>query len=1069
MSLSPYTEDHLVQQATAEYLECQLGWKSVYAYNTETFGPDGTLGRENDGEVVLTRYLREALETCNPGLPDEAYENAIREIVQVSAAQSTLQTNLEKYDLLRNGVKVTYRDPRGGMETRTLRMFDFNDPENNHFLAVRELWIRGPLYRRRADIVGFVNGIPLLFMELKNIHRNVRRAYDENLSDYKDTIDHIFHHNAFVVLGNGADARIGSYSASFEFFREWKRLNEDEPGVVDMETLLKGVCTKSNFLDLFENFVLFDDSGEKLIKVVAQNQQYLGVNRAIRSVEARHDGGGKLGVFWHTQGAGKSYSMVFFSRKVHRKLGGNFTFLVLTDRDDLDNQIYRTYAGCEVVGEHEDVRADSGKHLKRLLGEHKAYVFSLIQKFNEDVLPDEPYSDRGDIIVVVDEAHRTQYGRLALNQHNALPNALYIAFTGTPLMKDDEITRRVFGGYVSRYGFQRAVEDGATVPLFYDARGEKLGVATSDLNEKLAEKLEQFETGDIDVEQRLERELKRDYHIITAPERLDAIAKDFVTHYSTAWESGKAMFVAIDKITAAKMHGLITKHWKERITDLEGELSVVTDNEKRLTLQRQSAWMAETKIAVVVSEEQGEVGKFRKWDLDIKPHRKQIKEGFETDDGQRIDVESAFKKDGHPFRVAIVCAMWLTGFDVKSLATLYLDKPLKAHTLMQAIARANRVHEGKNNGLIIDYCGILKNLRSALATFAGHTGGEDSSTTEIPAKPQEELLEELLEAINMVRSFLAVKNFQLEDIIDESGFKRNASIIAAKEIINDNDETRKRFEIMARTVFRKFKACLNVSGINDCRSAYDAINIIYKSLQGDREKADISDIIKELHEIVGQNISISEMENGKEERLYDISAIDFERLRQEFTKRPQKNTQVQNLKDAIEKRLAFMLAQNPLRTDFQQHYEKLVAGYNQERDRMTIEQTFEALLKLVADLDEEQERAVREGLDEATLALFDLLKKDHLTPAEITRIKAVAVELHAKLAAELVPIRDWQMKEATRDRVKQTIADFLYSDETGLPASYSEAEITLKSNMVFTHLLYQQQRGTPFGESMIRT
>ena len=242
-----------------------------------------------------------------------------------------------------------------------------------------------------------------------------------------------------------------------------------------------------------------------------------------------------------------------------------------------------------------------------------------------------------------------------------------------------------------------------------------------------------------------------------------------------------------------------------------------------------------------------------------------------------------------------------------------------------------------------------------------------------------------------------------------------------------------------------------------------------KSLQGDREKADISDIIKELHEIIGQNISISEMENGKDERLYDISAIDFERLRQEFTKHPQKNTQVQNLKDAIEKRLAFMLAQNPLRTDFQQHYEKLVAGYNQEKDRVTIEQTFEALLKLFADLDEEQERAVREGLDEATLALFDLLKKDHLTPAEITRIKAVAVELHAKLAAELAPIRDWQMKEATRDRVKQTIADFLYSDETGLPASYSEAEITLKSNMVFTHLLYQQQRGTPFGESMIRT
>ncbi len=1058
-----YTEDNLVQQTTVEYLERQLGWESIYAHNTETFGLDGTLGRMNEKEVVLTRYLRKALEKHNPGLPDRAYENAQREIVQVNTARSTLQTNFEKYVLLRNGVKVTYLDPKGGLKTRTLRVFDFKNAENNHFLVVRELWIKGPLYRRRADIVGFVNGIPLLFMELKNIHRNVRRTYDENLVDYKDTIAHVFHHNVFVVLSNGFDARIGSFSASFDFFREWKRLDEDESGVVDMETLLKGVCTKSNFLDLFENFVLFDDSGEKLVKVVAQNQQYLGVNRAIRSIEARQDGSSKLGVFWHTQGAGKSYSMVFFSRKAHRNLGGNFTFLVLCDRDDLDNQIYRTYAGCGVVGENEDVRADSGKHLKRLLGEHKAYVFSLIQKFNEDVSQEEPYSDRNDIIVIVDEAHRTQYGRLALNWRNALPNALYIAFTGTPLMKDDEITRQVFGDYISRYGFQRAVEDGATVPLFYDARGEKLGVATNKINEKLAEKLEEFETGDIDVEQRLERELRRDYHVITAPERLDAIARDFVTHYSTAWESGKAMFIVIDKLTAVKMHGLIMKRWKEYIIKFEGELASTSDNEERLTLERQLTWMKETKIAVVVSEEQGEVGKFRNWDMDVTPHRKLIKEGFETDDGERIDVESAFKKDDHPFRVAIVCAMWLTGFDVKSLATLYLDKPLKAHTLMQAIARANRVHEGKNNGLIVDYCGILKNLRSALATFAGHTGEEDDGTPEIPARPQEELLEELLEAIDIVRFFLAEKKSRFEDIIEKSGFERNAAIMAAKEIINENDETRKHFEIMARVVFQKFKACLNVPGINDCRKAYDAINIVYKSLQEDREKADISHIIKELHQIVGRSISVTDADHVQETRQpYDISAIDFELLRREFAKSPQKRTQVQNLKDAIKKRLASMIASNPLRTDFQRHYEELVEAYNREKDRVTIEQTFDALLKLVADLDEEQERAVREGLDETTLAMFDLLKKDDLTPAEIKRIKTVAVDLYAKLQSELSRIRDWQRKEATRDRVKQTIFDFLYSDETGLPTSYSVDEINLKSDMVFAHFLYQQQQGVTF-------
>ena len=1057
MSLSPYTEDNLVQQTIVDYLEQQLGWESVYAYNTETFGLDGTLGRASEEEVVLTRHLRQALERYNPGLPEGAYENAIRAIVQVSAAQSTLQTNCEKYFLLRDGVKVTYRDSPEVMRTRTLRVFDFENAENNHFLAVREFWIKGPLYRRRADIVGFVNGVPLLFMELKNIHRNIRRAYDGNLADYKDTIAHIFHHNAFVVLGNGVDARIGSYSAPYEYFREWKRLDEAEPGVVEMETLLKGICTKSNFLDIFENFVLFDESGEEHTKVVAQNQQYLGVNRALRAVETRHGSSGKLGVFWHTQGAGKSYSMVFFSRKVHRKIGSNFTFLVLCDRDNLDNQIYRTYAGCGVVGEHEEVRASSGRHLKHLLGQHKAYVFSLIQKFNEDILPGEAYSQREDIIVIVDEAHRTQYGRLAFNKRNALPNALYIAFTGTPLMKDDELTRLVFGEYVSTFGFRRGVEDGATVPLFYDARGEKIGIATDELNERIAGKLEDFETSDIDVEQRLESELRRDYHVITAPGRLEAIARDFVTHYTTAWESGKAMFIAIDKLTAVKMHGLIEESWKNRITELEVEMSLTTDDEERLKLKRQLGWMNETRIAVVISEEQGEVGKFQNWGLDIAPHRKLIKEGFETADGERTDVESAFKKDGHPFRVAIVCAMWLTGFDVKSLSTLYLDKPLKAHTLMQAIARANRVYKGKNNGLIVDYCGILSNLRSALATYAGHTGDEDGETTDFPARPQEELLEELLEAIEIVRSFLVEEEFRFEDVIEKTGFERIAAIVSAKEIINQTDETRKHFEIIARTVFRKFKACLNISGIHDLRKVYGAINIIYKSLQEDREQADISKIIRELHEVIGESISVANAVSDEDRRLYDISAIDFEKLSQEFVHSSRKNTIVQNLKYAIEKRLATMLAQNPLRTNFQQHYENLVAKYNREKERLTIEQTFETLLKFVDALDEEQERAVKEGLDEPTLALFDLLKRDELTPAEIRRLKTVAIDLYAKVQAELQSLRDWQLKEATRDQMKQTIFDFLFSDETGLPPSYSVEEIKVKSTMVFGHFYNQQQ------------
>jgi type I restriction enzyme R subunit len=650
------------------------------------------------------------------------------------------------------------------------------------------------------------------------------------------------------------------------------------------------------------------------------------------------------------------------------------------------------------------------------------------------------------------EAHRTQYGDLSLNMRNALPKASYIGFTGTPLFSSDEITRRVFGNYVSRYGFQRAVEDGATVPLYYDARGEKLGVAVSDLNERIAAKLEELqqngELEDINVTERLEKELKRDYHVITAKPRLDRIATDFVDHYSKEWESGKAMFVAIDKITAVRMHRFIERAWKKKIEELRKAILQQSDEQEIANARRRIAWMEETKIAVVISEEQGEVKKFRHWKIDIQPYRKLLKTGFSDVDGKSLSVEDAFKKESHPFRVAIVCAMWLTGFDVPCLGTLYLDKPLQAHTLMQAIARANRVHDGKNNGLIIDYCGILKNLRKALATFAGSTGGDDDGEVN-PVKPSEELLPALASAIGLVYDFLREKGAPLEAVINSAGFERNAAIDRAKDAINENDETRKRFEIMAREVFSKFKACITLPGINDYRASEGAISIIYKSLQEDRDAADISHIIQQLHSVIEPAIVVRP-DSKADGRLYHISAIDFDLLRREFERHaPNKQTVVHNLKDAIEKRLAQMLAQNPLRTNFQKRYEEIVAEYNGEKDRVTIEATFAALMRFVRDLDEESENTIREGLNEETKALFDLLKKNDLEKKDIDRIKKVAVELHAILLRKKAEIDEWRAKEQTRDEMRATIYDFLYSDGTGLPESYTDQEIVEKTGAIY--------------------
>jgi type I restriction enzyme, R subunit len=1063
--MSTYTEDTLVQQTSAEYLEKQLGWESVYAYNTEDFGPDSLLGRNSDQEVVLKRTLRAKLVQLNPGLPDAVYDDAVRQITATIASQTIVATNREKYGLMRDGVQVTFRNDKGERVRDRLRIFDFAEPDNNDFLCVRELWVRGDLYRRRADIVGFVNGLPLLFIECKNIHKDLKTAFEQNYSDYRDTIPHIFHHNSIVMFGNGEKAKIGSITSKWGHFHDWKRLVEDEPGAVDMETLLKGVCNKSNLMDIVENFTLFDESSGEPKKILARNHQFLGVNRTVESVRERKESQGKLGVFWHTQGAGKSCSMVMFTRKVHRKLGGNFTFLVLTDRDDLDTQIYKTFAGCGVVNhDREPCRATGGKHLGRLLGQQKAYVFSLIQKFNQEVDPDEGYTSRDDIIVITDEAHRTQYGTLALNMRNALPNASYIGFTGTPLFKDDEITRRVFGEYVSTYDFQRAVEDKATVPLYYDARGDKLGIAIGDLNERIAEKLEELETDDIDVQQRLERELKRDYHIITADKRLDQLARDFVQHYAAAWETGKAMLICIDKVTCVRMYNRITTYWKERIAELESERSSCPDELEEVYLKRQIEWMRDTRTAVVVSEEQGEVEKFRKWDLDITMHRKLIKDGIDLPDGmrslpmfrnmQRMELDEAFKEEAHPFRIAIVCAMWLTGFDVPSLSTLYLDKPLKAHTLMQAIARANRVNEGKNNGLIVDYCGILKNLRKALATFAGTQPGGPGGETN-PAKPDEELLADMAEAIALVRAFLTGRDASLDDVIYKTGFERNAAIVACKEAANENDEMRKRFEVMCREVFKKFKACINVQGVNAHRADRNAINIVYKSLQQDREHADISDIIRQLHQVVDEAIETTPDRIGEDQKPYDISRIDFDKLKQEFERSPSKRTTVQNLKQAIETRLKRLLQQNPLRTDFQQHYEEIVAEYNREKDRVTIERTFEALLKLVEELDEEESRAIREGLNEETLAIFDLLKKQDLGAADIKRIKDVAVDLLETLKAEKLRIDQWRDKESTRDAVRVTIQDFLWSDKTGLPVdSFTEDDVMARTDEVFRHVFW---------------
>jgi type I restriction enzyme R subunit len=788
----------------------------------------------------------------------------------------------------------------------------------------------------------------------------------------------------------------------------------------------------------------------------------------IQLVERAHPDLGRLGVFWHTQGSGKSYSMAFFAEKVRRKVPGNFTFLLMTDRHDLDDQIYKTFAGSGIAGK-DTPRAGSGHDLERVLKENHPYVFSLIHKFNKDVNSEEPYSERDDIIVISDEAHRTQAGRLARNMRLALPNAAFVGFTGTPLFKQDEITKRIFGDYVSRYDFKRSEEDGATVKLVYENRGEKLGVARLDLNDRIAAKIEEAEL-DPDQAALLDKLLGKDYEVHTADERLDKIAADLVEHCATRWESGKSMLICIDKITCARMHQRIIPLWRAKAAEVRAvceakraEAAAIADETERAALfeaasrlEAQANWLDETIIEIIISEAQNEVADFKKWSFDIIPHRALMKQGFETGDGQRVDVETAFKTPKHPFRVAIVCAMWLTGFDVECLSTLYIDKPMKAHTLMQAIARANRVYPGKDFGLIVDYNGMLASLRAALAQYA--LGDEGTGGEEIVA-PIEERVQALLEAIEATEAHLRGLGFDPATLIGAKGFARIKALADAVEAIYSSDEAKRRFEILARQVFIRFKALLMEPTVFAYAERHDNIEAIYKKLTERRDTADVTELLKELHRIVNEAIRTRVPGDDQVQGLtFDLSQIDLERLRDEFAKKVQrKATALQDIRDIVERKLAEMLARNPARMDYQRKYEEIVADYNREKDRTTIEETFRRLVQLVNSLDEEQKRATREGLREDELALFDLLQKDGLDKTTRERVKQASRELLAAIKARLAQLDRFWEKEQTKADVEVFILDEVFASLPTPPFTTEEKKVVASN--VYAHVWQQALSG----------
>jgi type I restriction enzyme R subunit len=1030
MTTSEYSEDALVELPTIA-LFSDMRWETANCY-TETFLPGGgSQGRETPEEVVLVRRIRPILKSFNLTLPDEAIDLAIAELTRDRRSMSIVHANREIYHLLKDGIKVSWKNLQGETVTDKVKMIDWQNPENNKFLLASQFWITGDLYKRRCDLVGFVNGIPFMVMENKASHKNLKNAYEENIRDYKTAIPQLFRYNAFIILSNGSRSAIGTISSEWEHFSEWKRINsEGETGIVSIETMVRGTCDKKKFLDITENFILFFESKHGTIKILAKNHQYLGVNNAIETFLQTGKTKGRLGVFWHTQGSGKSYSMIFFSQKILRKIAGNWTFVIVTDRDELDDQIYDNFAYSGIIKENH-ARADSGEDLQRLLKEDHRFVFTLIQKFRTEKGKAYPeLTGRSDIIVIADEAHRTQYDTLALNMRTALPNAAFIAFTGTPLMQTEEKTREVFGDYVSVYTYRQSTEDGATVPLYYENRIPELQLTNPKFNEEMGTLI-----GDAELtpeqQYKLEHDFGKEYLLITRSDRLERIAKDIVAHFMGRGFQGKAMVVSIDKATAVKMNDKVKKHWGVYLEGLKKGRSGL-QGEALALLDQKIEYMEKTDLAVVVSQSQNEIEDLKRKGVNIVPHRtRMVKE----------DLASKFKDENDPLRIAFVCAMWLTGFDAPACSTIYLDKPMKDHTLMQTIARANRVFGEKFNGLIVDYFGVFKNLQKALAIYAPGRGTDEV----MPVQQKAELVKLLKMVLDETKAFCDLKGIDVDEVLKARNLQKVKLLDDSIDAILVNDESKQKFLNLAGNINRLFRAIKPDPAINELLPLCTLYLILSLKIRSLTPTADISQIMESIEELLDRSIS-TEGYVIKPPVILDLSQLNLDVL-QEKINRNRARTETEKLRALVERKIQDLLALNRTRIDFSVKLQQMIDEYNSSSHNT--EEFFKRLVAFAKDLQEEEKRAIKENLTEEELTIFDLLTKPpmKLSKREEGEVKKVAKELLETLKQEKL-VLDWRKKQQTRAAVRLCIEDVL----DHLPPTYSKDIYQGKCEIIYQHI-----------------
>ncbi len=1012
--------ENTVEQAALAWLG-ELGYAYCHGPDIAPDGPSPERGALS--EVVLEARLRDALRRLNPDASDEALDDAARKVLRVDGP-NLIETNRRFHAMLANGVEVEYRRADGSTAGDRLRLADFDNPDANDWLAVNQFVVSEGSHARRPDIVLFLNGLPFAVFELKNAaseSASIRDAFKQ-LQTYKQQIPSLFKFNEFLVISDGLRARTGSLSSSWEWFKVWRTVDgehEAPPGALELEVLIRGMFDRGHALNLIRNFVAYesDDKGHAH-KIIAGYHQFHAVNVALSQTlrAASVKGDRRVGVVWHTQGSGKSYSMLFYAGAMTRVAAlENPTIVMLTDRNDLDQQLFGQFFRCKDALGQTPVQADSRAKLRELLRVASGgVVFTTIQKFMPEEKGDRMpcLSDRRNIIVIADEAHRSQYDLidgLARHLRDAVPNASFIGFTGTPIEKADANTRAVFGDYVSVYDIQQAVVDGATVPIYYESRIAKLGLLEAELP-RVDEEFDEITEGEEEgTRQRLKTRWAALEALVGDAKRLDMIAKDLVEHTERRQEilPGKAMVVCMSRRICVALH--------EAILRLRPEWAGEADDDK----QRESSKACVAKIVMT-----GAASDSVEWQQHIRNKTK------------RDELALRFKDPSDPFRIVIVRDMWLTGFDAPCLHTMYIDKPMRGHGLMQAIARVNRVFRDKPGGLVVDYLGLAEQLKAALSTYT-ESGGRGSTSEQI-----EQAVTVLEEKVEVARGLF--HGFDWSAWLTGNGAERLSILAAAEQHVLELDEGKQRCIAVVTEISRAFALCAthaNAIALRDEIGFFQAVQSALRKLShSERDEADLDHAIRQLvSSAVTTHGEVIDVFAAAGMKRPDISILSEEFLK-EIKGMKHKNLAAEVLATLLAGEIKAGFSRNVVKSrQFSEMLKKTLNAYHNRA--ITSQEVIEELMQLTRQFREAKERGERLGITPQEEAFYDALADNESAVRAMgdPKLRVVAQELVAAMRTNTTV--DWTVRDSVRAKIRVVVKKILRRH--GFPPDLQDAAVKL--------------------------